>query len=154
MKALGAKEAAEKAEIELAEVEKALKNTPARSDALKGLYNQARWTIRELAFANPKLYFDEVVFVKRQWPSRNHQCSHRVGEAQIPGANICVLKGLSPDGEVREILDAEKAKGGVGRFDLSYDAKSIVFPYAKPRNPPTGYGYGKPGLRSGRAGNP
>ncbi len=43
----------------------------------------------------------------------------------------------------------ESAKGGVGRFDLSYDAKRIVFPYATPRNPPTSYGIGKPGVRGG-----
>ena len=46
-------------------------------------------------------------------------------------------------------LDGEMSKGGVGRFDLSYDAKRVVFPWAKPRNPPTRYGYGQPGVRGG-----
>jgi len=112
-------------------------------------YLRARWALRELAFNNPKLDFDELLFVKRQWPRNNHQCSHRMGEAQIAGANLCVLKGLSPDGEVREILDPDHAKGGVGRPDLSYDARRIVFPYARPREKPTPYGYGKPGVRGG-----
>jgi len=134
MKAMGATEAAEKTERVLA-------------DATD--YNQVRWAIRELAFANPKIDFDELVFVKRQWPRMGHQCGHRVGEAQTPGANICVLKGLAPDGELRTLLDAETAKGGVGRFDLSYDAKRIVFPYAKPRNPPTSYRSNSPGHRGG-----
>jgi hypothetical protein len=117
--------------------------------AVADLYNETRWVIRELAFSNPKLDFDEVVFVKRQWPNQNHQCSHRVGEAQTPGANICILKGLSPEGQIRGILGGKAAKGGVGRFDLSYDAKRIVFPWARPRNPPTRYGYGLPGVRGG-----
>jgi len=110
---------------------------------------KARWALRELAFSNPCIDFDEIVFVKRQWPWCNHQCSHRVGEAQIPGANLCVLKGLSPDGEVREILGEAHAGGGIGRFDLSYDATRIVFPYAAPRPVPTKYGYGQPGVRGG-----
>lgn len=134
MKALGARKEAEKAEKVL-------------SSATD--YNQVRWAIRELAFANPEIDFDELVFVKRQWPRIGHQCAHRVGESQIPGANICVLKGLSPEGKIRYILDDQTAKGGVGRFDLSYDAKRLVFPYAKPRNPPTNYGMNSPGQRGG-----
>lgn len=118
-------------------------------ETVRALYMKARWALRALALGHPKIDFDEIVFVKRQWPRVNHQCSHRVGEAQIPGANLCVLKGLSPDGEIRELLDETHSRGGIGRFDLSYDAKRIVFPYAAPRPTPTSYGYGKPGERGG-----
>jgi hypothetical protein len=120
-------------------------------DAWLKLYLDLRWAIRSLAFSNPRLDFDSLVFVKRRWPSINHQCSHRVGEAQAGGANICILTGLHPDGSVRELLDADHARGGVGRPDLSFDAKQLVFPYAEPR---TGgkmsYGYGQPGVRGGK----
>ncbi len=113
------------------------------------LYIKARWAIRELALSNPAIDFEELLFVKRQWPRQNHQCSHRMGEAQTPGANLCILERLSPDSPVRDILDAETAKGGVGRPALSYDAKRIAFPYARPRPRPTRYGYGRPGVRGG-----
>jgi len=113
------------------------------------LYQRARWAIRELTFLTPAIDFDEVLFVRRHWPRFNHQCSHRVGEAQTPGANLCILRGLSPDGEVREVLPPDYSGGGIGRFDLSYDATRIVFPHAAPRSTATPYGYGLPGVRAG-----
>ena len=113
------------------------------------LYFEARLAVRELAFSNPKLNFKELLFVRRNWPKWNHQCSHRVGEAQIPGANICVLTKLAPDGKVRYVLSGSFASGGIGRPDLSYDAKRIVFPHAPLRPKPTSYGYGKPDVRGG-----
>ncbi len=144
-RAMGASAEADGAAAVLEEVEKARDGGASARD----LYAKTRWALRDLAFSNPLIDFDEIVFVRRQWPWCNHQCSHRVGEAQIPGANLCVLKGLSPDGEVRGILDEAHAKGGIGRFDLSYDATRIVFPYAAPRPVPTKYGYGQPGVRGG-----
>ena len=113
------------------------------------LYLEVRWIVRGLAFANPALDFDELLFVKRNWPSINHQCSHRVGEAQAPPANLCVLKGLQGDGQVREILTGDMAAGGIGRPDLSFDGRRVVFPHAAPRRPATAYGYGVHGARGG-----
>ncbi|MHC5058629.1 MAG: hypothetical protein ACYTKD_28560 [Planctomycetota bacterium] len=115
----------------------------------QALYIKARWAIRELAFSNPAVDFGRLLFVRRQWPRQNHQCAHRMGEAQTPGANLCILERLSPDSPVVDILDAATAKGGVDRPDLSYDAKRIVFPYARPRARPTAYGMGRPGVRGG-----
>jgi hypothetical protein len=149
MRMLGANDAANKADKVLLEVEALRKEMPNSSVTHEQLYFKLRWALRQLTFSNPKIDFDEIVFVKRQWPSKGHQCSHRVGEAQTPGANLCVLKGLSPEGKIRHLLDEKKSKGGVGRFDLSYDAKRIVFPYAAPRPVPTPYGFGKPGVRAG-----
>ncbi len=109
---------------------------PSRVPALQPLYYQARWAVRELALANPLLDFDNVVFVRRHWPSIGHQCAHRVGETQRPGATLCVLTGLRGDGQVRDILGDRLPLGGVGRFDLSFDGRRIVFPYAAPREHP------------------
>jgi len=113
------------------------------------LYFEARYAVRELAFANPKIDFKELLFVRRHWPRWNHQCSHRVGEAQKPGANLCVLTSLSPDAKVREVLSGKYTTGGIGRPDLSYDAKRIVFPHAALRAKATGYRYGDPAFRGG-----
>ena len=148
MRKLGAVAKAEQTETVLEEIERKA-SAGGQGRATRELYMRARWTLRDLALSNPEIDFDEIVFVKRQWPRYNHQCSHRVGEAQIPGANLCVLKGLSPDGEIRELLPEGYSRGGIGRFDLSYDAKRVIFPYAKPRFQPTPYGSGKPGVRGG-----
>jgi len=148
----GAALAADRAAEKLDAVEKKLAILAEKAVAVKAYeaaYFEARRAVRELAFSNPKLDFKELLFVKRNWPKWNHQCSHRVGEAQQPGANLCVLSPLSPDGKVRDVLAGEFAAGGVGRPDLSYDAKRIVFPYAPRRPRPTAYGYGLPGVRGG-----
>jgi len=108
-------------------------------EALRALYCRARWAMREAMLAHRRLAGDRLLFLKRQWPRVDHQCAHRVGEAQSPGANLCELTGLQAEGTVREILDSETARGGIGRPDLSFDAARIVFPYARPRNPPTNY---------------
>jgi hypothetical protein len=104
------------------------------------LYFRVRQAIRDLMFAHPALDFDELLFVKRHWPWFGHQCGHRVGEAQTPGADLSILKGLRPDGQVRGLLPPDLAATcGIGRPDLSFDGKRVVFPLAKPRTPPTRY---------------
>ncbi|MBT8036213.1 MAG: hypothetical protein KJO21_01595 [Verrucomicrobiae bacterium] len=116
---------------------------------LAPLYKKARWAIRQLAFSNPLLDFDQLLFVKRNTPYYQHQCGHRVGEAQLPGSNLCILSGLKPDGKVTDLLKGPFANGGIGRPDLSFDAKRIVFPYARKREngtPFTSGTYGGDGL--------
>ncbi len=125
---------------------KKIRRTPAQWLAL---YNQGRWAIRTLALSNPRLDFNQILFVRRHWPRDNHQCSHRVGEPQIPGANLCILTGLGPDGKVKPLLTGDYAAGGIGRPDLSFDANRIVFPFARKRPKATNYGSGQPGVRGG-----
>ncbi|MBW8017049.1 MAG: hypothetical protein FVQ82_12760 [Planctomycetes bacterium] len=148
MRKLGADKAADKAENVLRNV-KVLQNANDEIVSSKELYFKVRWAIRELTLSNPAIDFDELLFVKRQWPWMNHQCGHRVGEAQIPGANLCILKGLDGKGQVREILTGDYSQGGIGRPDLSYDGERIVFPFAAKRVPATPYGSNKPGFRGG-----
>lgn len=103
-------------------------------------YREARAAVREALFRDPALDFGELLFVKRHWPTGRHQCAHRVGEHQAPGADLCVLRGLRPDGAVRGLLPPELAAAcGVGRPDLSFDARTVVFPLALPRTPATPY---------------
>ena len=113
------------------------------------LYLAVRQELRALSLATAATDFDQLLFVKRHWPGWSHQCSHRMGEAQKPGANLCVLRGLRPDGEVRELLTGEFAVGGIGRPDLSFDGTRIVFPFARQRAKPTRYVTGQPGRRVG-----
>lgn len=89
------KEAREKLE-EISKVrDKLIADQCPAGDSWLKLYLELRWALRALAFSNPRLDFDSLVFVKRRWPSINHQCSHRVGEAQAGGANVCILTAAS-----------------------------------------------------------
>ncbi len=113
------------------------------------LYLRTRWIVRRAALNNPLLDFDELLFVKRFTPSVAHQCSHHVGSSQVPGGDLCVLSGLKPDGKVRSVLGDLLPSGAIGRPDLSFDARQIVFPYAAPRPNPTAYPHGLPGQVGG-----
>ena len=97
------------------------------------LYRKSRRAVRELAFSNPAIDFDELLFVKRYTPTYQHQCAHRVGESQLPGSDLCLLKGLNPDGNVQGLLTGEFTQGGIGRPDISFDGKRLVFPFARLR---------------------
>ncbi len=130
-----------------------LKRREARSENValewERLYLETRWVVRKTMFSHPALDFDELLFVKRITPPIGHQCSHHVGSAQRPGSDLCILKGLRPDGEVRSIVGNQLPVGAISRPDLSFDGKRIVFPYAAPRATPTRYPYGEPGRVGG-----
>jgi len=101
----------------------AKKQTDARSDALARLQSQA-------LMAHPLLDFDSLLFVKRlTWTSSHIYSDHWDGSRKM-GGNLCILSPVAPDGKVTEITP--QLTGGLfGRFDLSYDAKKVVFAYKK-----------------------
>ncbi|MCF7957245.1 MAG: hypothetical protein K9M57_02220, partial [Phycisphaerae bacterium] len=71
-----------------------------------------------------KVDFDKIVFLKRLTYSANHYYTEYINSQWTPGGNLCVLS--LKDGSVQEIV--KELKGGVfGRFDLSFDAKKVVF---------------------------
>ncbi len=86
--------------------------------------------------ANLKLPADisEVLFVKRLTYSANHYYTEYVNSAWTPGGNLCLLDVKS--GAVRELVPA-MASGVFERFDLSFDAKRVVFAWKK--GPQDGY---------------
>ena len=101
------------------------------------VYLQARWAVRRLAFKNPLLDGDGLLFVRRHHPAVMHQCARRLGSFTLAGGGICILKDIRADGqgEVECITDGRFPVGTFGRPDLSFDAKRIVFGYARERGP-------------------
>jgi hypothetical protein len=80
--------------------------------------------------ANPLLDFDRLLFVKRISLSSSHIYSDHWDGSRHLGGNLCILSPVAPDGKVTVI--APQLDGGFfGRFDLSVDAKKIVFSYKK-----------------------
>ena len=77
-----------------------------------------------LISSNPLLTFDKLVFVKRHTYSANHYYTEFINSRWTPGGNLCTLDLKT--GEVTELCPS--LKGGVfERFDVSFDAKRIVF---------------------------
>ena len=77
---------------------------------------------------NPLLDFDELLFVRRYTYNANHYYTEYINSAWMPGGNLCILN--LANGSVRELVP--ELEGGVfGRFDLSFDAKRVVFGWKK-----------------------
>jgi len=73
---------------------------------------------------NPLIDFDKLLFVRRNTYNSNHYYTEFINSQWLPGGNLCVLDLKT--GTVTELVSS--LKGGVfGRFDLSFDAKRIVF---------------------------
>ncbi len=72
MRSIGNNAAATKAEKIISQVRKRynkmLQSKTSAPEQYLNQYNKLRWAVRELAFSNPKIDLDELVFVKRQWP--------------------------------------------------------------------------------------
>ncbi len=77
---------------------------------------------------------EQVLFVKRFTYSSNHYYTEFINSKWLPGGNVCVLDVKS--GAVRELVP-ELASGVFERYDLSFDAKRVVFAWKK--GPQDGY---------------
>ena len=89
-------------------------------------WKQAVESLRREALVtrNPLLGFDELVFIKRLTYDSNHYYTEYINGSWKPGGNLCALDLRT--GAVRELCPS--LQGGVfGRFDVSFDAKRIVF---------------------------
>jgi len=114
----------------------------APAEARRALYLDARSRVRRLVFANPLLNFEKLIFVKRfTQESYPDVCLNHMPWVSRPGGDICVLTRLSPDGEVRPLLNGALGPGHVHGMDLWWDGDRVVFGYAKAKSdqPPQGW---------------
>ncbi|MHC5056936.1 MAG: LamG-like jellyroll fold domain-containing protein [Planctomycetota bacterium] len=94
------------------------------------LYFRVREVKRRIMFANPAVDFDKVLFVDMPYPGGSewkHETRHRLGYMARPGARLLVLEGLSPAGELRQIMPQEPLHGAFWRPDVSYDGTKVLF---------------------------
>ncbi|MDP6380803.1 MAG: hypothetical protein QF662_05615, partial [Phycisphaerae bacterium] len=68
---------------------------------------------------------DKIVFIRRRTLNPNHYYTEHINSEFKPGGGICILD--LNDGSVREIPMPKP--GVVNRFDISYDARRIVFDF-------------------------
>jgi mono/diheme cytochrome c family protein len=114
----------------------------APTEARRALYLKARWAVRRLAFANPLLRFDRLLFVKRfTQETYPDVCLNHMPWVSRPGGDICVLSPASPDGKVRGLLNGALGPGHVHGMDLWWGGDRVVFGYARAKSdkPPDGW---------------
>jgi hypothetical protein len=112
--------------------------------SLQQLYLQVRWTMRRLAFHNPLLNFDRLLFVKRFCQETYPDvCLNHMPWVSKPGGDLCILTFAGPEDapQVKTILNGALGPGHVHGMDLHWDGRRIVFGYAKARSnqPPQGW---------------
>ena len=105
---------------------------------------------RKIAFQNPLLDFDKIVFLKKpkQIKSERHMCDQMYGHNAGKGGGVFVLEGAFSDKpSVRDLLaesavqdgrlKGQKLQGGnFSGLDLDYDGQSILFAYAEHNGQP------------------
>jgi len=123
--------------------ERAATIEPARIDARAALYVKVCKLRRRIAFANPLLDFDELLFLKRNLSTFPHMCDQYYGITQRPGGGICVLEDpFGPNPQARDILadsvvqtgrlKGQKLTGGSFLSpDLSFDGRRVAFAWVE-----------------------
>ncbi|MCD6395070.1 MAG: discoidin domain-containing protein, partial [Planctomycetes bacterium] len=113
-------------------------------DTRKGIYLDARRLVRRIAFANPLLDFDKLLFIKRHDSvGVFHMCDQYYGCNARPGGGLFVLSdpfGGNP--KLTNVLEDSTVERGrlagdnlsEGAFlspEVSYDGKTILFAYTQ-----------------------
>ncbi|MHC4639284.1 MAG: TolB family protein, partial [Planctomycetota bacterium] len=131
---------------ELQQFEKHLAALESSGDvtADQSIYLDVRRTVRRIAFCNPLLDFDKILFIKRMHPRGVfHMCDQYYGFNGIPGGGLFILSdpfGKNP--KLTNVLCDSLVENGRlkgrnlnnGVFlspELSYDAKNIYFAYSQ-----------------------
>ena len=110
-------------------------------------YSHARRLARQIAFCNPRLDFDRLLFVKRHDPHGLHLSRHMVhqyyGYAALPGGGLYVLSNpFSDDPQLTDLLADSMVENGrlagrrlePGTFlrpEVSFDGQTILFAYTE-----------------------
>jgi hypothetical protein len=98
---------------------------------LQAAYPAIRRITRDLALKNSDLDFDAVLFVKRKPSMFPHLSDQYYGWWSRPGGGIYVLKQFKQKNPDLTCLTEGWAEGNFLRPDLSYDAKRVVFAWAR-----------------------
>ena len=97
----------------------------------KALYLEARSLIRKLLFSRPEMGFDRVLFTKRAPGQFPHLSDQYYGWWSRSGGGIHILEEATSDQPRVRCLTGEFAPGSFLRPDVDYEARRVVFAYAK-----------------------
>ena len=93
-------------------------------------YCAVRRVKRRIAFSNPAIDFDQLLFIDQPYPAGpewKHEAIHRMGHRAVPGGRLLALDGLGPGGQTRQLFPP--TPGSFWRPELSFDAKRVLFSY-------------------------
>lgn len=112
--------------------------------ARRAVFLKARWALRDIAFCNPLLDFDRVLFIKRHDAKGVfHMCDQYYGFNAVPGGGLFVLNDpFGKDPSLENLLAGKTVEAGrlagstltPGAFlspELSYDGQAIFFAYTE-----------------------
>ncbi|MCX7599645.1 MAG: hypothetical protein N2512_12380 [Armatimonadetes bacterium] len=122
----------------------ALQAAPQDVQAWRALRLEHRRLLRDLAFSNPRLDFDRLLFVKRftQQSYADINVNHHAWGSR-PGGDIFILKHFRPGQtpQVIPLINGRLGPGNVHGIDLDFDASRVVFAYARAASdqPPEGW---------------
>ena len=88
---------------------------------------------RKIAFANPLLNFDTILFVKRAPPMFPHMSDQFYGWWSRPGGSICLLTGFKSGEAKVQCITKNWDDGSFIRPDLSHDGRKVLFAYCRLR---------------------
>ncbi len=112
-------------------------------EARRALYHEAYQLRRKIAFSNPLLDFENLLFLKRHRATFNHMCDQYYGVNARPGGGLFKLatpfgnESATTDLLSDSVVESGRLTGQTlagGSFlspDLSYDGKQILFAYTE-----------------------
>ncbi|MCH5373081.1 MAG: hypothetical protein JJ992_03830, partial [Planctomycetes bacterium] len=95
------------------------------------LWLAARQTARQIVLANPAIDFEQLVFIKRHPASFANITGSQYPWGHKPGGGIFVQSGLTPNKQIRDVLQDQLGPGHVHGMDLWWDADRVVFGWAR-----------------------
>jgi len=132
-KAAVAAEAAKKAPAPKGHKKASSPPAPTAAEAALQKATKALATLQSDALlSHPLLDFEKLLFVRRGGWGSSHIYNCYGGGAS--DSNICLLSPVAPDGKVTDVAP-QLTEGAFAQFDLSFDAKKLVFAYAKKGSP-------------------
>jgi hydrazine synthase alpha subunit-like protein/F5/8 type C domain-containing protein len=111
------------------------------------IHFEARRLLRKIAFSNPLLDFDKLLFVKRHRGSLSHMCDQYYGFTAVPGGGLFVLSDpFGDEPKLANLLDECVVENGrlegqklvPGSFlspEVSYDGKTVLFACSENEEP-------------------
>jgi hypothetical protein len=97
----------------------------------RALYIQARRAVREMAFNNPLLDFDTILFVKRAPGTLPHMSDQYYGWWSRPGGGIYLLENFKSEKPRMRCLTESCSAGSFLRPELSYDGTKVLFAFCR-----------------------
>lgn len=116
---------------ELARFQKRAQDPGGEPERAKRFYLELQWFIRRLAFSNPLVGFDSVLFVKRHPPAYSHMSDQYYGWWAQPDGGLYVLEDIHSGAPRERCLTSELPSGTVIRPELSYDGRRALFAFAR-----------------------